>query len=375
MPLVTRTYNYVPGALTIASQNNTNEITLFNLLNGNLDADNISSLGESVITFDTSSGHDHDGSNSKTIDLSGAGFLLRAETTGTNHSIIGRSSSSGAHAGLAGIGEGASNYGGFFDHENASGTSLLVEGDGGGSPLWVQNKSGAAGNDSLTVRHRSTTAAKAAILIDQATSTGYGIWIDDVAGEAIRVDDTNASSTDSVVLTKTGGSGDVLIVYGDTTGVNVTSNVDAATNVKALLIETGGGVSAITPDANGWVEIDGTSVEATPTTSTFRVIGNSIHNSTTVHFSQNNGQTAGTASTDSWVLKVTSGGTADQNSVYLGGRVYIDGYLAHGGAGLGFYGTAPITKQTVTGAKAGNVALTNLMTALAALGLLVDSTT
>jgi hypothetical protein len=196
-----------------------------------------------------------------------------------------------------------------------------------------------------------------------------------VAGEAIRVDDTNASSTDSVVLTKTGGSGDVLIVYGDTTGVNVTSNVDAATNVKALLIETGGGVSAITPDANGWVEIDGTSVEATPTTSTFRVIGNSIHNSTTVHFSQNNGQTAGTASTDSWVLKVTSGGTADQNSVYLGGRVYIDGYLAHGGAGLGFYGTAPITKQTVTGAKAGNVALTNLMTALAALGLLVDSTT
>jgi hypothetical protein len=42
---------------------------------------------------------------------------------------------------------------------------------------------------------------------------------------------------------------------------------------------------------------------------------------------------------------------------------------------LGFYQGAGSTKQTVSGAKGGNVALANLMTALANLGLLTDSTT
>lgn len=43
--------------------------------------------------------------------------------------------------------------------------------------------------------------------------------------------------------------------------------------------------------------------------------------------------------------------------------------------GLGFFGTAPIAKPTVTGAKGGNAALTSLLTQLAALGLVTDSTT
>ena len=42
---------------------------------------------------------------------------------------------------------------------------------------------------------------------------------------------------------------------------------------------------------------------------------------------------------------------------------------------LGFFTTAPVTKPTVTGAKGGNAALTSLMTALAGLGLVTDSTT
>lgn len=43
---------------------------------------------------------------------------------------------------------------------------------------------------------------------------------------------------------------------------------------------------------------------------------------------------------------------------------------------LGFFGTTPVVKPTVTGAKAGNTALTlSLLAALAALGLITDSTT
>lgn len=42
---------------------------------------------------------------------------------------------------------------------------------------------------------------------------------------------------------------------------------------------------------------------------------------------------------------------------------------------LGFYSTAPIAQPTVTGSKGANAALTSLMTALASLGLVVNSTT
>ncbi|MER8846056.1 hypothetical protein [Mesorhizobium australicum] len=43
--------------------------------------------------------------------------------------------------------------------------------------------------------------------------------------------------------------------------------------------------------------------------------------------------------------------------------------------GIGFNGTAPVAKPTVTGAKGGNAALTSLLTQLASTGLITDSTT
>lgn len=50
------------------------------------------------------------------------------------------------------------------------------------------------------------------------------------------------------------------------------------------------------------------------------------------------------------------------------------GTLSHLGTQLGFYNNSAIGKQTVTGAKGGNAALTSLMSALSALGLVTDST-
>jgi hypothetical protein len=40
---------------------------------------------------------------------------------------------------------------------------------------------------------------------------------------------------------------------------------------------------------------------------------------------------------------------------------------------IGFYGTPKIAKQTVTGSRGGNAALASLLTKLAALGLITDS--
>jgi hypothetical protein len=45
------------------------------------------------------------------------------------------------------------------------------------------------------------------------------------------------------------------------------------------------------------------------------------------------------------------------------------------GQHIGFNGTAPVAKPTVTGSKGANAALTSLMTALSSLGLVTDSTT
>lgn len=83
---------------------------------------------------------------------------------------------------------------------------------------------------------------------------------------------------------------------------------------------------------------------------------------------------------------IYSAGTTNPN--YLGGNVLIgtttDGMtaagsiaiakdLAHRGTKIGFYNTTPATKQTVTGSRGSNAALASLLTALATLGLITDS--
>lgn len=61
-------------------------------------------------------------------------------------------------------------------------------------------------------------------------------------------------------------------------------------------------------------------------------------------------------------------GTAPSYKFDVSGSTRLNG-------NVGFQGTAPIAKPTVTGAKGGNAALTSLLTALASYGLITDSTT
>jgi hypothetical protein len=71
------------------------------------------------------------------------------------------------------------------------------------------------------------------------------------------------------------------------------------------------------------------------------------------------------------------------NVQHAGKREFVDalyGSAVHtldptSGGRLGFYSTAPIAKPTVTGSRGGNAALASLLTALANLGLVTDSTT
>jgi hypothetical protein len=63
-------------------------------------------------------------------------------------------------------------------------------------------------------------------------------------------------------------------------------------------------------------------------------------------------------------------GQASEQLMLLG-----DGSLTIGASKLGFFSAAPVVKPTVSGAKGSNAALASLMTALAAYGLVTDSTT
>jgi hypothetical protein len=53
--------------------------------------------------------------------------------------------------------------------------------------------------------------------------------------------------------------------------------------------------------------------------------------------------------------------------------VIVSLMLRHLGTTLGFYGATAATKPTVTGSRGGNAALASLLTALATLGLITDS--
>lgn len=67
--------------------------------------------------------------------------------------------------------------------------------------------------------------------------------------------------------------------------------------------------------------------------------------------------------------------TVDISGVLLLGTGDMSVQIANaGGSSLGFFATAPTTLQTVTGSRGGNAALQSLLSALAAYGLIVDST-
>jgi hypothetical protein len=76
-----------------------------------------------------------------------------------------------------------------------------------------------------------------------------------------------------------------------------------------------------------------------------------------------------------------AGGTYAWAKIIVSGRdavvngLEINGTLDHDGSTVGFYATAPASKQAVTGSRGGNAALASLLTALSTIGLITNSST
>jgi hypothetical protein len=95
-------------------------------------------------------------------------------------------------------------------------------------------------------------------------------------------------------------------------------------------------------------------------------------------------ETDGAAPTDRGLVEVNSNelnlyghdASAATWRRFFGGNITTGGVVLGNAAGaIGFYASAGTTKPTISGARGGNVALTNLLTALANLGLITNSTT
>ena len=78
-------------------------------------------------------------------------------------------------------------------------------------------------------------------------------------------------------------------------------------------------------------------------------------------------------STGGAIIRMSSAGTLTLNVIGTGGT--ISTMLDINTTGMAFFGTSAIAKPTVTGSRGGNAALASLLTALANLGLIVNSST
>lgn len=78
-------------------------------------------------------------------------------------------------------------------------------------------------------------------------------------------------------------------------------------------------------------------------------------------------------------MRISSAGSllvgTNVDGLTANGSLAIAQDLAHRGTNLGVFNTTPTTKQTVTGSRGGNAALASLLTALAAYGLITNSST
>lgn len=81
------------------------------------------------------------------------------------------------------------------------------------------------------------------------------------------------------------------------------------------------------------------------------------------------GPTTGGTNNYTLYLLAPSGGSTTNRGFHNEGAALVNGSATS----LGFFGTSPAAKQTITGSRGGNAALTSLLSALAAYGIVTDS--
>ena len=183
-----------------------------------------------------------------------------------------------------------------------------------------------------------------------------------------------------------------VVVIGKRTTSRSAGDLDVAGNVYAANVYAANipsGTLAVLGSAQTFTQPQ-TFVITDAATATINSSLNLVHNSTATPaagFGSRLGFQAKSSTTNSQAVAAVDGvwrdaihatqtGALELGAYYVGSLqqgLRIDANAA--GVRLGFYNVAAVARQTVTGSRGGNAALASLLTALANLGLIIDSTT
>lgn len=235
----------------------------------------------------------------------------------------------------------------------------------GSSATAVGDSAAATGSSSTAVGKAASAASSNAVAVGtNATATGTGAGNQVVIGSG-----ATAYDTDAVAI----GTSAVAGTNGDTAQIDVTAvgNGAQATKVSSTAV---GSAAASTADNTTTLGKGATAsvsratalgAVATAAESHATAVGCLTNVASTHTQSTAIGYGATTTAANQMML-----GTATETAVMPGGA-----QVGGTGKSVGFYGTAPGVKPTVTGSKGANAALASLLTALATLGLVTDSST
>lgn len=169
---------------------------------------------------------------------------------------------------------------------------------------------------------------------------------------------------------------------------NVVMQLEAGTGITLTPTSGRGPTVKISASSSGYASLTGPGQTTTPGALT--QAGGWTVNAGTAGISENSTNTPivltvtnGTGATSSLTLRPVVAGNPSIDLVAQGGYVTVSAngqgrvFIGASGDLLGFFssGGGGAVRQTVTGSKGGNVALANLLSALASYNLIVDSTT
>jgi hypothetical protein len=155
-----------------------------------------------------------------------------------------------------------------------------------------------------------------------------------------RTDDRLDTLQTRVTALEPGGAGEAATAAALTAHAVDTTSIHGIADTAALLTTSGGTVT-------GGLTVQGTLAVTTAATIT--------------------------VGADTNLYRVGADQLATDDALFVGGRLHTYGNLTVDG-NVGFYGTGAQAKPAVTGSRGGNAALASLLTQLAALGLITDST-
>ena len=176
------------------------------------------------------------------------------------------------------------------------------------------------------------------------------------------------------IYPKDNPTGYVFLPAGDLSGTGSTNTTPRVSNL------TGSG-GIVTMDAGVGLHVPATSYigfgASLPSTGSIRFSLNAVHmvirrsDGTNMEILKSDG--ANNVTLGSFTNGIVGFTIASANTVAIVGAGGVTN-MRIGGTTLGFFNTAAVVKQAIAGSRGGNVALANLLTGLAAYGLITDNT-